>query len=210
MKNIVWPLIHKFTLQPSLCIVKYPWGWISQTKIKKFIEDPIPNTKNISLFPEYWEEREFFHQFHFTNGVRMGYHTIFNSYINKDDFTEKSYTTPKLSFAINYLNSNTINKMPNINLDDINVEILGSWIELGNSTSNDKLFGLWDKDYIIHELVAGGLGPEMRYIWDQKPIKQTVRVLYELNNRVDIWDWERCLMMEDCDWKVSNINNILI
>lgn len=87
---------------------------------------------------------------------------------------------------------------------------MDSWISIGNSKSNDKFLGLWDTQYIQHEIIAGGIGPEIKYIWDQKPLKQTVRILYKLNDRIDIWDWERCLMSEYYDWKVSNMNNILV
>ena len=40
MKNIIWPLVHKFTLQNNLCIIKYPWGWMPQKEITEFKEKP--------------------------------------------------------------------------------------------------------------------------------------------------------------------------
>lgn len=213
MKNIIWPLVHKFTLQNNLCIIKYPWGWIPQKEITEFMNEPIPKTRNIAFFPEYWEEREFYHQYHFRDGARVGYKTIFNSYFNKEDFVNKYYTTPKLSLAINYFNyllhDIDINT-PNINMEDMNIKILGSWISTGNATTNNDLLGLWNKEFIKKELVTGAIGPEIKHLWDKKPIKQTVRVLYELNDRIDIWDWERCLIDDSHTWTVSNINNILV
>jgi len=40
------------------------------------MNNSIPETDNISLFPEYWQEREFYHPFHFRKGGRIGYNAI--------------------------------------------------------------------------------------------------------------------------------------
>lgn len=209
MKSIVWPLIHTFRLRPEICLKNNSWGWISQNKIREFANESIPEN-NISN-SEMFEDRTSYHGYHFRNGVRQGYIRILDSYYNKDDFLENNYTTPKLSFAINHLNSINNNKIiPEINVDNLKVNVLGSWIETGIAKSNDKILGLWNKEQLRHELFAGGIGPEVRIIWDQMPVRQRVRVLYILKDRIDVWDWERCLMVHGSNWNVCNINKIIV
>jgi hypothetical protein len=58
-------------------------------------------------------------------------------------------------------------------------------------------------------LSAGAIGPEVQHIWDQKPIKQVVNLLYESDNYYDIVEWERDLMLLNPTWQVSNINNLV-
>ncbi len=209
MKKILWPLIHKFRLNPDVCLKNNSWGWISQNKIKQISNNNIPKNEIEDIDDQ--NERMFYHKYHFRKGVIQGYQTVYQSYCLDKDFIENCYTTPKLSLAINYLNSINSNiVIPNLSFKNMDINILGSWIETGFAESNDKILGLWDQEVLKHELIAGGLGPEVRVIWDQKPMKQKVRVLYQLSNRIDVWDWERCIMVPDSNWSVSNINNILV
>ena len=38
--------------------------------------------------------------------------------------------------------------------------------------------------------------------------KYSEMLKYISNNRLDVWEWERCLMKENSDWNISNINDI--
>lgn len=207
MKNIIWPMIHKFTLHSNICIVKYPWGFISQDKILSITNQSLPKTRYI--LSEKCNEMYILDNSNFLDGVKNGYNIIYDKFKNKENFLDYNYTTPKLSCALNFIRGKIKNEI-NIDSNNIKVEIIAIWESIGNSKSNNKLLGLWDSEYIKHQIIAGSIGPEVSYIWDQKPIKQTVRVLYKLNDRVDLLDWERCLMVNDYEWKVSNINNIII
>ena len=52
----------------------------------------------------------------------------------------------------------------------------------------------------------------INHCWDiyVGPLKQKVKVLYKSDNRIDIWDLERCLMEKNSEWNISNINEILV
>ncbi|VVU95488.1 hypothetical protein CPAV1605_1239 [seawater metagenome] len=208
MKSIIWPFFHNFRLRADICVKTNPWGLISQSEIKKLVSLKVPD--NISKsFPDNLQERSFFNQAVFLEGARLGYREIFKSFSNNIDYLEENYTTPKLSLALNQiLSEHQIN--PRLNLNKIDAEILGIWNDIGHATANDKVLGHWCNETIKHELIAGGLGPEVRIIWDQKPIKQKVKVLYNVNNRIDVWEWERCLMMTNYNWTISNINGVII
>ena len=54
------------------------------------------------------------------------------------------------------------------------------------------------------------IGPEIQAIWDQQSIKQKVRLLIECNDRKDVFDFERNLMIHDDNWQLCNINRIII
>lgn len=212
MKKILWPIIHKFKIHNNLCLIKYPWGWMPESNIID-LKYSIPKTEYNIFFPENWQERERYFSTHLNIKVKEIYSSIFNSYINNDNFIEKKNIIPKLSNALNFFNNTLIEydiKKPNMQILNINSEILGSWVSIGNSTCNTKFLGLWDKNQINNELIAGFIGPEIKHTWDLLPIKQNVRVLFQVDNRFDIWDFERCLMIENDNWKVSNINNILV
>ena len=107
------------------------------------------------------------------------------------DFTEKLYTSPKLSLALNYFNeliieNNLYIKEPELDINQIQIEVIGSWLSNENTTSNDKILGMWDFEQVKHELIAGVLGPEITYTWDQMPIKQNVLLQVKINNHIDI------------------------
>ena len=54
------------------------------------------------------------------------------------------------------------------------------------------------------------IGPEFQSIWDQQSIKQKVRILIELEDRKDIFEFERNLMTHNDNWQLCNINRIII
>ena len=49
----------------------------------------------------------------------------------------------------------------------------------------------------------------MRYIWDQMPIRQKVRVYFKSKNYLDVVDFEKDIMLNDQEWQVCNINKII-
>ena len=148
-----------------------------------------------------------FYDVHFMIGVKYGYETIYDAYKNKINFLEEDYTSPSLSIALNELQSDRI--IPELNFKNVGVKILDNWIEDTTINSNNKILGFFCRNEVVHHLVAGAIGPEHRDIWDQRGYKQIVRVVYKSPHRMDIWDWERDIMMSDQDWHVSNINEII-
>ena len=139
----------------------------------------------------------------------MGYNTIYDSYSKKIDFTNFNFTTPELALALNFVN-HFDEKNYSICLKNLDSEIIGSWIEFGLVKSNSNFLGLWDKDIIKQEILTGFFGPENYNLWDKRPIRQKVLVKYKLSNRIDIWEWQRCLSLPETDWCVSNMNQIII
>ena len=206
MKKDLLKLLHNFELCPNLCNIKYPWSWRSKINNKKLKD--IKNSVCLNFQSD--DNREFIHQLNFKRDSAEAYKVIYTSYLEKKDFLDYCYMTPSLSIALNELrdNSNINNLTKNINIK--NIKIIDSWYEYGLTKSNDKIFGFYSKEEIIHELVAGVLGPEAKRIWDQQGIKQKVKILYESNEYYDLLDWERNMMIPDQSWQVSNINNILI
>jgi len=206
MKKDLLQLLHKFELCPHLCNIKYPWSWRSKLNNKK-----LKNIKNsVCSHFQSDDNREFIHQFNFKKHSAESYKIIYTSYLEKKDFLDYCYMTPSLSIALNELrnNANIDNLTKNINIK--NTKIIDSWYEYGLTKRNDKLFGFYSKEELIHELIAGGLGPEVRKIWDQQGIKQKIKILYESDEYFDVLEWERNMMIPNQDWQVSNINNILI
>ena len=54
------------------------------------------------------------------------------------------------------------------------------------------------------------IGPEIQSMWDQQSIKQKVRLLINLDDRQDVFDFERDLMIHNDTWQLCNINRIII
>ena len=206
MQKEILKLLHNFKLCPKLCNTKYPWSWRSKLSNKNL------NYIKYSVCKNFYSEdnRDFIHQLNFKKNSAEAYKIIYNTYIENKDFLDYCYTTPNLSNALNQLrnNSNINGLSKKINI--INIKILDSWFEFGLTKSNNKILGLYNKQEIIHELLAGGLGPEVRKFWDQQGIKQKINVLYESDDYIDVLEWERNMMIPDQDWQVSNINQILI
>lgn len=204
-------MFHKFLVSFGNNNIKFhpkvlnQWGFFSQYQINK-----LNHKKEKGICENSLDERHLFDKTQFQNGVKVGYNKIFHSYYNNEDFLDYCYTTPAMSFALNHFRSYNNHSPPNLNLNSINAEIVNSWLEYGIAKSNHKILGLWDNDYIKHQIFTGIIGPEAFEIWGQQPIKQKVKVLYKLDNRIDIWIWERCLMKEQSPWIVYNINNFLI
>lgn len=206
MKCKILPMIHKYQLR-QINPNRYPWGWRSQKEIRKLLT----NTSNLmyqpNLFDENINKKTKFYEKDVEYGTLIGYKRVYESFYKKENFINKSYTTPELSFAINRIIKSK-SKFNVINIDNIKSKVLTSWIEIGHATSNSKILGILDKKVIKKEISNSNISD----CWDVYvgPLKQKVKILYISKNRLDIWEWERCLMIEDSDWNISNINNILI
>lgn len=205
MKRIIWPLIHPFKFNSKISFKE--WGWITQDKINQFCKKKVPSSDYINLNLYDYNE---FNEKDFIIGSKMGYNRIYESYNdNQVDFTNYDFTVPELSMALNYFKNNDKKKI-NTCLKNIDAEILGIWTEFGLVKYNSNFLGLWNKNIIKQELLTGGLGPENLILWDKKPIRQKVRVKYILKDRIDVWEWQRCISLPDSNWCVSNMNQIII
>ena len=91
-----------------------------------------------------------------------------------------------------------------------NIDILNTWIKYGSIRNNEKYLGMYNSKEIIHEICCGAIGPEIQDIWDQKGIKQKVRLAVYIDNHKDIIDIERDIMYDNSNWQLSNINRIII
>ena len=54
------------------------------------------------------------------------------------------------------------------------------------------------------------IGPEIQSIWDQRSVKQKIRLNVELEDREDIFEFERDLMDKNNEWQLCNINRIIV
>lgn len=206
MRYNILPVIHKFNLR-NIKPNKYPWGWRSQKEIRKILK----NTTNIkyqsNMFDDNIIKKTYLDEEDFKIGTKYAYYKIYESFYDKQNFLKKQYTTPELSLAINHI----IDKKPklkSIEIKNLESKILTSWIEVGNASSNNRLFGIWNCKHIKNEFKKSNINS----CWDiyVGPLKQKVKVLYKSENRFDIWEFEKCLMEENENWSISNINEILV
>ena len=86
---------------------------------------------------------------------------------------------------------------------------MATWIKYGKVKNQNKLFGLYDPYDFVHEISTGMIGPEFQSIWDQQSLKQKARLLIKLDDRNDIFEFERNLMIQDDSWQLCNINRII-
>lgn len=206
IKKYILNLFHTPKLCEKINLREHIWGWKSQHEISKIIEYPILR-HNINYVNN---ESKFIHEYRVRELCEDTYYKTYYAYLNNFDFLNSNLYSPKLSIGLNYLRSG----VNNMNLDDeikINkVEMLGSWIKYGSIKNPDKFLGLYNQFEITHEISAGMIGPEIRTIWDQNSIKQKVRFLIELDNRKDVFDFERDLMTLNNKWQLCNINRIIL
>ena len=174
----------------------------------KEIRKILINTSNIKYQP-YVQRRNYGKNNYWWNkfSVVPRKHIKIFDFFYKKIILKKKYTTPELSLAINHIIKNK-KKFKNIQIKNLESKVLTSWIEVGNATANNKLLGYWDCKYIQKEIKNSNI----TNCWDiyVGPLKQKVKVLYKTDNRMDIWELERCLMQEDSEWNISNINEILV
>lgn len=199
-KNILH-LFHQTKLCNNSCSLKYPWGWKDKSLLKKLIFN---NSKKNSICD--------FNHVEFINNTIYPYNLIYKSYLNNIDFLDYEYTNPSLSIALNKLRNNidegVISKLPKEIILKKNI-ILNNKISNSHLTCNSKFLGYFSKNQILNEIAIGMIGPEISHIWNEKPTKQTISVLYESESFYDILEWERDLTLDNPEWQVSNINYII-
>ena len=195
---------------PNLCesinTIKYPWGWKSREQINDIKEyNLLKNDINIDDY-----ELKYIHEFKVKEYCEEIYKKTYYSYLNNYDFLNTNLLSPSLANGLNYLRSksdiNNLNKNIKIN----NIKLINSWIKHGNIKNTSKIFGYYNINEIAHELSAGMIGPEIQSIWDQRAVKQKIRLNVELEDREDIFEFERDLMDKDNDWQLCNINRIIV
>ena len=201
-----FPIINKYTLK-KINIQKYPWGWVSQKQIKKIIATSEKNKYQENNFSKEINEKMKFDENEFTKGSIKAYNVIYNHFLMKNNFLNVTYTTPTLSNALNYITKKS-SKINPLCLQELESKVLTSWVEIGVANTNNHIMGKIDLELVKKELKNSNICD----CWDiyVGPLKQKVKVLYKNKNRYDVWEWEKCLMKDQEEWTVSNINNILI
>lgn len=205
IKNKLLYFLHYPKLCKNIKLKDNPWGWKSKSEIKRIIDYPI-KIHNIK-FNDF--ERKFIHEYRLKEHCENIYYKTYYDYINGYNFLNSPLFSVKLSIALNDLRSQS----DILNLEDINIKnvtILDSWIKYGSIQNKNKFLGYYNTKEIIHEISTGALGPEIQSIWDQKGIKQKVRLLIKSEEREDVLDFERDLMYENNKWQLCNINRIIV
>ena len=205
-RNLLLQYFHYPKLCKNIKLKDNPWGWKSKNDIQKIIDYPI-KIHNIN-FNDF--ERKFIHEYKLKEHCESIYYKTYYGYINDFNFLNSPLFSIKLSIALNDLRSQSdiFNLDEDINVK--NVTILNSWIKYGSIQNKSKFLGYYNTKEIIHEICTGALGPEIQNIWDQKGIKQKVRLLIKLDDRKDVFDFERDLMYENNNWQLCNINRIIV
>lgn len=208
LRKFTLHLFHENKICESICKIKYPWGWKSKNNIYQFKENLYKKNSNFvsTKLEQNFDENDFL-----KNSI-MAYNLIYKTYLKKLDFLDFEYTTPKLSIALNELRTDIdcdiINNLP-IEIQVNKNDIINKSIKNEITTSNFKFLGYFDKFEISNQISTGMIGPEIRHLWDQLPVKQVVNVSYKSDNFYDILEWERDLTIKNPEWQVSNINNII-
>ena len=198
--------IYKFK-KKNINTNKYSWGWRSQKEIRKILRNTTTIKYQSNMFDENITTKSYINEKEFQIGSIQAYYKIYETFYDKQNFIKKKYTTPELSLAINHIISKK-SKHKIVKINNLNSKILTSWIEVGNTNENNRFMGKWDYNHIKKEFKKSNINN----CWDIYigPLKQKVKVLYKSENRIDIWEFERCLMENNKDWNISNINEILI
>lgn len=208
----IFNILHKPNFCHNINYVKYPWGWKSNHDVKKIVEFPIKSLdKNIDHLNNNYDLR-YVHEYKIREYAEELYSKTYYAFLKNYDFLNTTVVCPKLAVGLNYLRSKT--DISNFN-DDFkinNIKVLDSWIKYGSVRNISKFLGFYNDKEILHELSAGILGPEVQSVWDQKSLKQKVRVIIEsdiFDERLDVLDLERDLMVTNGEWQLSNINRII-
>lgn len=205
-------ILHKPSFCHDMNYMKHPWGWKSNYQVKKIIDFPIKSlNKNIDHLEDNYDLR-YVHEYRIREYSEELYSKTYYAFLKKYDFLNTSVICPKLAIGLNYIRSQTDISNFNDNFKISNVKVLDSWVKYGSIRNITKFLGFYNDNEIIHELSAGILGPEIQSVWDQKSLKQKVRVIIEsdiFGQRIDVLDLERDLMMTNVDWQLCNINRII-
>jgi len=199
----------KTFFNPNLCnkinVKENPWGWKSKNNIQNIIDYPISD-HCISFN----HERKYIHEYKLNEFTEEIYNKTYYAYINNYDFLNSSIFSPKLANGLNHLRSKSNIEELDVDIKINKISLIGNWIKHGKIKNKNKFLGLYNDDEFIHEISTGIIGPEIQSIWDQQSIKQKVRLLIELENRSDVFDFERDMMIHNANWQLSNINRIII
>tara|TARA_Y200000002_G_scaffold269163_1_gene223896 strand:+ start:1178 stop:1801 length:624 start_codon:yes stop_codon:yes gene_type:complete len=195
---------------PNLCekinLIEYPWGWKSKDEINK-----IKNYKLLNNEVDVNDhELKYIHEYKIIEHCEDMYLKTYHSYINNYDFLNTTLLSPSLSNGLNYLRSKSEVKSLDKNIKIKNIELINYWIKYGNIKSTSKFLGYYNNHEIVREISAGMIGPEIQSIWDQKSVKQKIRLSIELENREDIFEFEKDLMNKNNEWQLCNINRIIV
>lgn len=204
--RILFYHLHLPTLNPLVCVDRYPWGWLPSSYIAT-LNNKDQTREMGRLDPEEYGielDRESFRL-----GAVQAYNTIFHHYMKKKMFVLKDYTSPSLSIALDYLaliRHKDVCLPPRIS----HVMIIDDWIEEESTFRNNKMLGLWNPEEMQHYVLSGVIGPEIQSIYDQKPLKHVVKTIFHCDERQDIWIFEQCLFDQDPQWQIQNMNNVIL
>ena len=229
-KNLL-KLFHEPIICDRINLKKFPWGWKSNEEIYKNLNysqsKPInSNEFSYSKFSkEYLLNQEekpdtYIHEYKIKEFAGEMYTKTYLAYLNNYDFLNTVVFSPKLAIGLNYLRSKSDMREFNSEIKINNIKIINSWIKFGRLKNNAKFLGYYNEYEILHELTAGILGPEISSIWDQKSIKQKIKISVdvdinkteynnEIDKRNDVLEFERDLMTTNSKWQLSNINWIV-
>ena len=213
LKNLILEVLHKPKLCNKINISKYPWGWKSNRNIEEIIKFPLITNDIEKLNVSINRDLTYIHEYKVKEYAEEVFIKSFYAYINDYNFLNSKIFSPTLANGLNYLRSESLcnfNLFENIKIKK--VDIIDSCIKYGSITNNNKFLGYYNEDEIIHEISAGIIGPEISHIWDQRSIKQKVRIsldsIIETSEtkdiyRKDIVDLERDLMTTNGEWHLN-------
>ena len=119
------------------------------------------------------------------------------------NFNKQNYISPQLGYTMDALRDNApivFGTVKQVSL--VNHSIVNGYIE-----EQDKIGGMYSKEEIVEQIIAGLCGPESP-MWHYKPQKEVIDVLYTTTHRRDVFRFERDID-KDGDWVLSNINDII-
>lgn len=213
LRKSILTFLHNPIICNNINNIKYPWGWRSNSDVDKIINLPIKKlNENIDHLPNN-HELKYIHEYKIKEYAEEMYTKTYYAYLNNYDFLNTYVFSPKLGIGLNQLRSisNINNLKENIKVN--NVKVIDSWIKHGSVKNINKFLGFYNHYEILHEINAGIIGPEASYIWDQKSLKQKIRLCLESSigddKRKDVLDFERDLMTTNGEWIMSNINLIV-
>ena len=212
LRKSILNIFHTPNLCKKIDIIKYPWGWKSNDQIKEIINFPI---KKLNQKNEITDKKiTYIHEYKIKEYAEEIFQKTYYAFISNYDFLNTPLISPKLAIGLNYLRSQNKNDLCS-NLKINNVNLLDSWVKYGSVKNITKFMGFYNDKEIIHEITAGIIGPEIQSIWDQRSLKQKVRLMIESSTdqtekRNDVIDFERDLMTINGEWQLSNINRIII
>ena len=228
-------LIHPYSLCNTLDL-NYRWRWKSQDNIKKLLK--IPQDSIGPLGKQMLQQsvhNTVFDQITVCHGAKLAYLSLYEDFYNNVDLVDANYCDVSLGYFLNDLQDyivfkdealktlsrkeaaswnlkyNSIHHPPIDHIENaVQVDILGSWLTTGLVFNHDKILGTCSMLELKHFIVIGAIGPEVPSMWNQIGIKQMVRVQYNIDGFIDIWDFERDVMVDKQLWQLNNINGLII